>query len=124
MADKPTMVRGVVAGGVVEIPEEKAARMGSDFQPEDPSVPGGRRVQGRHVAIPGRPGPALGIGQRLQAECAAGSHVLEGELVLAIADVLGSQEDRLERPDQAAALVQVGVERGGHRLHRDHHARA
>lgn len=33
MADKPTMVRGIVAGGVVEIPEEKAARLGSDFSP-------------------------------------------------------------------------------------------
>lgn len=34
MAEKPSMVRGIVAGGVVEIPEEKAVRMGSDFVPE------------------------------------------------------------------------------------------
>lgn len=34
MADKPKMVRGTVAGGTVEIPEEKAARMGSAFTPE------------------------------------------------------------------------------------------
>ena len=34
MTDRPKMVRGIVAGGVVEIPEEKAARMGSDFVPE------------------------------------------------------------------------------------------
>lgn len=34
MAEKPKMVRGTVAGGKVEITEEKAARMGSDFTPE------------------------------------------------------------------------------------------
>lgn len=34
MADEPKMVRGTVAGGTVEIPEEKAARMGSAFEPE------------------------------------------------------------------------------------------
>lgn len=34
MADKPKMVRGTVAGGTVEIPEEKAERMGSAFEPE------------------------------------------------------------------------------------------
>lgn len=39
MTEKPSMVRGIVAGGVVEIPEEKAVRMGSDFVPEKAASP-------------------------------------------------------------------------------------
>jgi hypothetical protein len=57
----------------------------------------------------------LGIGQRLQAHpnLTARLHVLVGTHVLVRGDLVGRQEDRLERPDQVLALAQLLVQAQG-----------
>ena len=94
----------------------QVAGLAVDVEAADREVAGLRREHGGDVVVAVRLAPALGVGQCLQADPrgAIGLHVLVGADVLDLGDRLRGEENRLERPDQVPALVQLQADGLGH----------